>query len=108
MQDISDIHLNMHQGMQTEDLRQKEDQQSDRSDIQMTCSVGGRIKSNSNFLTYKNITNNFITYKNTTKFIYNWQFYNQKLRNYLNKRKEYKISQMNKYKIILIKILNVK
>ena len=41
MQDISDIHLNMHQGTQTEDpiLRQKEDQQSDRSDIQMTCSV---------------------------------------------------------------------
>ena len=27
---------------------------------------------------------------------------------YLNKIKEYKISQMNKYKIILIKILNVK
>ena len=41
MQDISDIHLNMHQGTQTEDLilGQKEDQQDDRSDIQMTCSV---------------------------------------------------------------------
>ena len=41
MQDISDIHLNMHHGTQTEDLilGQKEDLQDDRSDIQMTCSV---------------------------------------------------------------------